>query len=94
MAVTSQSVSVGTTAVLVASTSDDRQTGPDVWLYGEYHGSSNKIAIGGSGVTLASGIHIYGGEKFGPIRLRNNDALYAISDAVGGLDLRVLITGD
>lgn len=94
MAVSTQSFTVTTTRVQIASTADDRQIGPDVWLYGEFHGSSNKIAIGGSDVTLATGIHIYGGDKLGPIRLRNADAIYAISDAAGGVALHVMVVGD
>ena len=68
----------------------DINDGITIWLYGEYHGSSNKIAIGGSDVTMTNGVHIYGAEKFGPIGLGKGETLYAISDDATGLDLRVL----
>lgn len=94
MAVTSQSVSITTTrTALSLDPVEDSTYGCTVWLYSENHGSSNKIAIGGSDVTIANGLHIYGGEKFGPITLGHGETLYAISDSAGGLDLRILTLG-
>jgi len=94
MAITATAHTVSTTAVLLSSTDNDRTAGPQVWVYGEYHGGSSKIAIGPAGVTMSTGIHIYGGETFGPIHLSAGDELYAISDASPGLDVRVLEVGE
>lgn len=94
MAITATAYTVGTTAVLISSTDNDRTTGPQVWVYLEAHGGSNKLAIGPAGVTVNTGPHIYGGETFGPIRLGSGDELYAISDSATGLDVRVLEVGE
>jgi hypothetical protein len=93
MDITSYSLTVTTTrqAITPADLTDD--FGTTVWLYGEFHGSSNKVAIGGANVTMSNGIHIYGGEKFGPVRIPKGESLYVISDSAGGLDLRVLAMG-
>lgn len=93
MAINSQSYTVTTTRQAITFADDDRASGTTVWLYGEYHGSSNKIAFGGPEVTLATGLHLYGGEKFGPIHIAHGETLYVISDSAGGLDLRVLTQG-
>lgn len=95
MAISSSTFTItSSTATPIASTDNDTTIGTTVWVYLEAHGSSNKCAIGGADVTLSNGIHIYGGEKFGPVRLRLGETLYAISDSAGGLDLRVLETGE
>lgn len=94
MAVRSFSQTVTTTrAPIAADIPDDLVSGCAVWLYAEHHGSSSKIAIGGPDVTLATGTHLYGGEKIGPIQLQDGETLYVISDDAVGLDLRVLVTG-
>lgn len=82
--------SASATALTVADA--DVNNGRTLWLYAEFHGSSSKIAIGGPDVTIETGLHIYHGEKFGPIGLGKDEVLYAISDDAGGLDLRVLAT--
>lgn len=94
MAVRAFSQTVTTTrAPIAADLPDDPVSGCTLWLYGEYHGSSSKVAIGGPDVTIANGIHLYGGEKFGPITLQDGETLYAVSEEVAGLDLRVLVVG-
>ena len=93
MTVRSQSYTITSASVTPINIGDsDINDGITIWLYGEYHGSSNKVAIGGSDVTMNNGLHIYHGEKFGPIGLGKGETLYAVSDAAGGLDLRVLAT--
>ena len=82
--------SASATPIVIGDT--DINDGITIWLYGEYHGSNKKIAIGGSDVTLTNGIHIYAAEKFGPIGLGKGETLYAISDEATGLDLRVFAT--
>lgn len=93
MEITAYSLTVTTTRQAITPTDLTDEFGTTVWLYGEYHGSSNKVAIGGADVTLDNGIHIYGGEKFGPIRIPRGESLYVISNSAGGLDLRVLAMG-
>lgn len=93
MAVRSTSQTITTTRAAITVNLDDKISGCTLWLYGEYHGSSNKIALGGDDVTMTNGVHLYGGEKLGPIVLQNGETLYAISDAVAGIDLRVMATG-
>lgn len=93
MAITTQKLTVTTTRQQVPTPDTDVMKGTTLWLYGEYHGSSNKIAFGGSDVTLATGIHLYGGEKFGPIFIQSHESLHVISDSAEGLDLRVLSIG-
>lgn len=93
MAVKSFSQTVTTTRAPITIPIENRISGCTLWLYGEYHGSSNKIAVGGDDVTIATGVHLYGAEKLGPITLQDGETLYVISDAAGGLDLRVLATG-
>lgn len=89
----SRSFTVTTTRQQITLFDDDLIAGTTIWLYGEYHGSSSKIAFGGADVTLANGMHLYGGEKFGPIHLSHGEALYVISDSEAGLDLRILQAG-
>ncbi len=93
MAVLSFSQSVTTTRAAVTVADQDSSYGSTIWLYGEYHGNSKKIAFGGSDVTISTGIHLYAGEKFGPIHLAHGETLYVISDEAAGLDLRVLAVG-
>jgi hypothetical protein len=93
MAIKSFSQLVTTTRAALNIQDTDNTDGCQVWLYGEYHGSSNKVAIGGADVTLANGIHIYGGEKFGPINLGHGEQIHVISDSATGIDLRVLLRG-
>lgn len=93
MEITGYSLNVTTTRQAITPTDLTDEFGTTVWLYGEYHGSSNKCAIGGADVTMANGIHIYGAEKFGPIRIPRGESLYVISDSETGLDLRVLAMG-
>lgn len=93
MEITAYSLNVTTTRRAITPTDLTDEFGTTVWLYGEFHGSSHKVAIGGADVTLANGIHIYGGEKFGPIRIPRGESLYVISDSADGLDLRVLAMG-
>jgi hypothetical protein len=93
MDITGKSLTVTTTRQAITATDQTDEFGTTVWLYGEFHGSSNKVAIGGSDVTMSNGIHIYGGEKFGPLRIPKGETLYVISDSAGGLDLRVLAMG-
>jgi hypothetical protein len=93
MEITCKSLTVTTTRQAITATDQTDEYGTTVWLYGEFHGSSNKVAIGGSDVTVSNGIHIYGAEKFGPIRIPKGETLWVISDSAGGLDLRVLSMG-
>jgi hypothetical protein len=93
MAVKAFSQTVTTTRAAVTISDTDSTQGRTVWLYGEFHGSSNKVAVGGDDVTMANGVHIYGGEKFGPLDLGLGETLYVVSDAAGGIDLRVLVIG-
>lgn len=93
MAVKAFAISVTTTRVAVTISDTDSTQGRTVWLYSENHGSSNKIAVGGDDVTIANGLHLYGGEKIGPLDLALDETLYVVSDAAGGLDLRVLVIG-
>lgn len=93
MEITSESLTVTTTRQAITAIDQTDEYGTTVWLYGEYHGSSNKVAIGGADVTMSNGIHIYGGEKFGPLRIPKGETLWVISDSVTGLDLRVLAMG-
>lgn len=93
MAVKSIQQTITTTRAAISIPLDDRIAGCTIWVYSENHGSSNKIALGGDDVTMANGVHLYGGEKLGPITLQNGETLYAISDAAGGLDLRVMAIG-
>lgn len=93
MAIKSFSMLVTTTRAQVPTTDTDVMKGTTLWLYGEYHGSPNKIAFGGPDVTIENGIHLYGGEKFGPIFVQSHEALHVVSNSVNGLDLRVLQIG-
>jgi hypothetical protein len=93
MEITAYSLTVTTTRQAITPDDLTDEFGTTVWLYGEYHGSSNKCAIGGADVTMSNGIHIYGGEKFGPIRIPKDETLWVISDDATGLDLRVLAMG-
>lgn len=88
-----QSITVTTTRTSIPVLDDDRASGTTLWLYGEFHGSSEKIAFGGSDVTIANGLHLYGGEKFGPIYLAHGETLYVVSTSETGVDLRVLQQG-
>lgn len=89
----SRSFTVTTTRQQISLSDDDMISGTDIWLYGEYHGSSNKIAFGGADVAMNNGLHLYPGEKFGPIHISHGESLYVISDSEAGLDLRVLQVG-
>lgn len=89
----SRSFTVTTTRQQITLSDDDLISGTDIWLYGEYHGSSSKIAFGGADVTMANGLHLYGGEKFGPIHISHGESLYVVSDSADGIDLRVLQVG-
>lgn len=93
MAIRTQSLLVTTTRQQITIADTDSMAGQRVWIYGEFHGSSNKIAIGGTDVTIANGIHVYGGEKFGPIEMASGETLHVISDSAGGLDVRVMTQG-
>jgi hypothetical protein len=93
MEITAYALTVTTTRQAITPADLTDEFGTTVWLYGEFHGSSNKVAIGGNDVTMAKGIHIYGGEKFGPVRIPRGESLYVISDSAGGLDVRVLAMG-
>lgn len=93
MEITSQSLTVTTTRRSITATDQTDEYGTTVWLYGEWHGSSHKVAIGGADVTLANGIHIYAGEKFGPLRIPKGETLWVVSDVALGVDLRVLSMG-
>jgi hypothetical protein len=93
MDITSYSLNVTTTRQAITPEDLTDEFGTTVWLYGEYHGSSNKVGVGGADVTMSNGIHIYGGEKFGPVRIPRGESLHVISDSAGGLDLRVLAMG-
>lgn len=93
MAVKSQALTVTTTRQAITIPVDNKIAGCVLWLYGEYHGSSSKVAIGGDDVTVDNGIHLYAGEKIGPISLQNGETLYAITDDAEGLNLRVMATG-
>lgn len=93
MAIKTQSLTVTTTRQAIAFTDTDDTAGMQLWLYGEYHGSSNKVAFGGSDVAMTNGIHLYAGEKFGPIMLEPDETLYVVSDSVDGINLRVLARG-
>jgi hypothetical protein len=93
MAVKAFSQTVTTTRAAITIADTDSTQGRSVWLYGEYHGSSNKCAIGGDDVTMSNGLHIYGGEKVGPINLGLGETLYVVSDAAGGIEMRVLVVG-
>lgn len=93
MEITSESLTVTTTRQAITATDQSDEYGTTVWLYLEAHGSSNKVAVGGSDVTIANGIHIYGAEKFGPIRIPKGETLWVVSDSATGLDLRVLAMG-
>lgn len=84
---------VTTTAAPIVITDTDSAYGHDVYLYNETTGTNKQIAIGGPTVTLGNGVHLYGGEKYGPIRLGHADVLYAISNDATGYDLRVLVVG-
>jgi hypothetical protein len=70
MEITAYSLNVTTTRQQITPTNLTDEFGTTIWLYGEFHGASHKVAIGGSDVTLANGMHVYGGEKFGPVRTR------------------------
>lgn len=93
MAIKTQQLTVTTTRQQLVITDTDDTAGVQVWLYGEFHGSSGKVAFGGEDVTIANGLHIYGDEKFGPITLEPDDKLYFVSTELAGLDIRVLIRG-
>jgi hypothetical protein len=93
MEITSEALTVTTTRQAITATDQTDEFGTTVWLYCEFHGSSNKIAVGGADVTMDNGIHIYGAEKFGPIRIPKGETLWVISDDETGLDLRVLAMG-
>lgn len=93
MAVKAFSQTITTTRAPITIADTDTVSGVTIWLYGKYHGSSSKIAIGGSDVTIANGIHLYAGEKLGPFTLQHGETMHAISDDALGLDLRVLATG-
>lgn len=93
MAIKTQSLTVTTTRQAISFADTDDTAGMQLWLYGEYHGSSSKVSFGGSDVTMASGLHLYPGEKFGPITIEPDETLYVISDSADGIDLRVLARG-
>lgn len=93
MEITSQALTVTTTRQAITATDQTDEFGTTVWLYLEAHGSSHKVAVGGADVTIANGIHIYGAEKFGPLRIPKGETLWVISDSETGLDLRVLAMG-
>lgn len=95
MAINSQAYTVtDAAAVALTPTDSDRTRGVRVLLYLEAHGSSHKVALGGAGVTIANGVHLYGAEKLGPLELQPGEVLYAISDSATGLDLRALWLGN
>lgn len=88
----SESIIVTTTRQAITDPDIDRTAGTRIWLYAEYHGSSNKCAIGGSDVTIDNGIHLYHSEKFGPIQLAHGESLWIVSDSEIGVEMRVLFT--
>ena len=92
MAVKTLQFSISGTAITPLTLSDtDSTTGCTVWVYNESHGN-HTLAIGGSDVTYANGMHVYGGEKFGPIRLTHGELLYATTTANETIDVHLLIT--
>lgn len=91
MAVTSQSYTIysasATPIVIGDSITADGMT---VWLHNDDGQQSHKIYVGGSGVTINNGVHLFSETTLGPIGLAPGEVLYAISDQVNGADLRVL----
>lgn len=92
MAVKTFQFTVAGTAVVPLVISDtDSTTGCSVWVYNESHGN-HTLAIGGEDVTYANSLHVYGGEKFGPIRLTHGEVLYATTTLGESIDVRLLVT--
>ena len=91
--IVTRSLSVTTTRQAIAPPVEDSEYGYTVWLYAEFHGSSNGVAFGGADVTYANGVHIYKGEKFGPVWVPVGDAIHVITESETPLELRALLIG-
>lgn len=92
MAVKTLQFSISGTAIVPLTVADtDSTSGYTLWVYNESHGN-HTLTIGGSNVTDANGLHVYGGDKFGPISLGYQEVLYATTTAHETIDVRLLIT--
>lgn len=93
MEITSYALTVTTTRQAITPTDLADEYGTTVWLYVIPHGASHKVAVGGATVTVANGVHLASGEKFGPVRIPVGESLHIISDHAAGVDVRVLAMG-
>lgn len=94
MAVTSAQVVVSTTAVALNPTESDTVGGVVLFLRNT-HGT-DAVALGGSGVTAATGFRVPGataGTTVGPIELPAGEQLYAIRTSTNDITVDVLRLG-
>jgi hypothetical protein len=92
MEITAYSLNVTTTRQAITPTNLTDEFGTTVWLYVS-PGGSHRVALGGADVTIANGLLVDGGEKFGPVRIPRGESLYVITDHAPGVGLRVLAMG-
>lgn len=82
---------VGTSPTLLGVFDSDVNNGLTLYLHVEAGG--HNVYLGDAQVTASVGYHLENGVLVGPFGLGKGEALYAISDKLAGVDVRVLATG-
>jgi hypothetical protein len=90
MAATSAQVLVSTTAVAL-NTDADTAAGTKMWVRNTH--ATDGVALGGSGVTAATGFRVAFGVTVGPIELAGGEQLFAIRTGTNDVTVDVLRLG-
>ncbi len=91
MAIRSYKYTVGTSPTLMGVFDSDLNNGLTVWLYADSGG--HNVWLGDSGVSASTGYILQKGVAVGPLGIGKDEQLYAVSDQVAGVDVRILAIG-
>ena len=91
MAIRSYKYTVSTSPMLMGVFDSDLNNGLTVWLYADAGG--HNVWLGDSGVSASTGYILQKGVAVGPLGIGKDEQLYAVSDQVAGVDVRILAIG-
>jgi len=90
VAIRSYKYTVGTSPTLMGVYDSDLNQGVTLWLYADSGG--HNVWLGDSQVSASTGYILQKGVAIGPIPIGIREQLYAVSDQVAGVDIRILAT--